>query len=354
MLTYNNIKGVETSEVPALPRKLLKGRPDYFMLKGDGLNREQPLYLLLNLETGCSYRCPKCALSGEREKDRSMALSLEQRSSIISTAKEIGVKSLVIAGLGEPTENFPMVRDIIESAHQQALTTILFSTLNGLTVEMAEFFRDHDVSAILSLDSLDPKNYRKLTGNGNLEKVLGKVDLLRQVYRGATAELQDHSIVRLGINTTIVEGNKSELSTIREFAGDDMQFIVNPPMKRGRFVREVLWRSLIGDSYEDLSRLAKERSETGGNSTITEGLCGYFGRGINVDTDGELMSCVYAGESVDIIQQNAVEMSGDQLLDFHREIRLKYQAFIAKLGYVPPCPVRHPAFGDYLATLRKE
>jgi MoaA/NifB/PqqE/SkfB family radical SAM enzyme len=353
MLLHNNNGVVKTGKAPAMPKKLLKGRPDYFILKNEGLNREKPLYLLLNLETGCSYRCPKCALSGERKKDRNTALSLEQRNSIISTAKEIGVKSLVIAGLGEPTEHFPMVRNIIESAHQQALTTILFSTLNGLTVQTAEFLRDHDVSVILSLDSLDTKNYRKLTGNGDLEKVLGNVDLLRQIYRGSVSMLEDKTLVRLGINTTIVEWNKEELDAISKFAGEDMQFIVNPPMKRGRFLREALWKNLIGDSYEELSRLAKERSETGGNSTISDGVCGYFGRGINADTDGELMSCVYAGESVDVIQRNALEMSGNQLLDFYREIRSKYHAFTEKLGYVPPCPVRHPAFSDYLKSLRK-
>ncbi len=354
MQSYNNSACLESREISTATKKILKGRPDYYSLtEPEQSGDNDPRYLLFNLETGCSYRCPKCALNGERDKSRGPALSADQRGLIIDRAVEMGIKSLVIAGLGEPTENFSKIREVVETAYERELTSIIFSTLNAVTSEMARFFRDRDVSLIVSLDSLNPKTYRKLTGNGDLEKILRNLTMVRQVYEDSSFPLQDNKIVRLGINTTIVNDNKEELDSIREFAADDMQFIANSPMKRGRFIKDVLWRNLIGDSYDELAGLAKEKSETGGNSTYCDGVCGYFGRGISVDTDGELMSCVYAGESVDIIQQNVLDMPADQLQTFYLEMRKKYQEFIDKLGYTPPCPVRHPEFSSFLETLRK-
>ena len=53
--------------------KTMRAMPDYY--QQSGVDDEQPLYLMLNLETTCSMRCPKCALPGRQRKDMGQAVS---------------------------------------------------------------------------------------------------------------------------------------------------------------------------------------------------------------------------------------------------------------------------------------
>ena len=346
---------MESQEITTAVNKIMKGRPLYFSTIDGNRETETPLYLMMNVETSCSYRCPKCALNSERKTTRGTPLTIMERKLIIEKAKETGIRSFVIAGLGEPTEHFEQIRPLIETACNEGMTTILFSTLNGLSAEQTAFMRDHDVSVIVSLDSLNPETYRKLTGNGNIQKIMGNISMIRTAYDGTINKINGDSIVRLGIDMTIVIDNEHEIDAMRSFAGDDMQLIVNPPMKRGRFNHEILWEKLVGDNYERFANLAKEKSETGGSSTISEGVCGYFSRGISVDTDGQLMTCAYAGESVDAIRKNIRSMidNPEDQKNHLAEIRNSFDKFTKQLGYLPACPVRNPQAPRLYALIGK-
>jgi len=58
----------------------------------------------------------------------------------------------------------------------------MFTTALGINKEQAEFYRDHDVTIFVSLDSLDPDTYKRLTGTGDLAKTLENIQLLRDIY----------------------------------------------------------------------------------------------------------------------------------------------------------------------------
>lgn len=50
-------------------KKILKGLPGYFSLIGQPLEADRPSYLMMNLETVCSYCCLKCCLPGRGKTD---------------------------------------------------------------------------------------------------------------------------------------------------------------------------------------------------------------------------------------------------------------------------------------------
>lgn len=144
-------------------------------------------YAQINLDTGCSYNCPKCALadcpaakcshkdrqdlpiisSPSEKSETSEPIEQAEIDRLIKQLAELGTKTLVIIGYGEPSENFDdettkfpdykhRIKPVIETAHESGLKTILFTNASNINEEQAIFYRDHGVSLFVSLDSLDP------------------------------------------------------------------------------------------------------------------------------------------------------------------------------------------------------
>lgn len=331
---------------------VLVGSPEYHEI----VNRRElgVLYLMLNLPTTCSLRCRKCALGGS-SRESGPALSPRERAKVIANASLAGIKTLVIIGKGEPTENFSTMIDTISVASESGMGTIMFTTANRLDREQAEFYATHDVSTIVSLDSLDSETYRWLTGNGDLSGVLNNLRILREVYsKHGPHPLGKKKLVRLGINTTVCSQNVNELERIGAFAGEDMQFVANPPMRRGRVRKEQQWSRLVNirpntravasvDEYGTLQEAAEKYSSTGGHSSLTSGVCGYFHRGIGVDDDGEFLTCGYADETAGRLG-NARNATPEDIAEVNSRVRAAYASYSGQIGYAPSCPVRAPDF----------
>lgn len=344
---------IETEESPV--SKVLRGSPEFFESKEGGEREDKgPLYLMMNLETECSYKCPKCCLPGVRP-DMGEPLSLEQRKKLLVKASEIGIRELVIVGAGEPTEHFDdIIKSVIGSAHQERMGTIMFTTTSHLTREQAEFYRDHDVSLFVSLDAIDPLTYKELTGEkGNIEQVLKNIQMLKEVYGKSQEKVNGKEVVRLGINTTVVKQNKGQLDSIKKLAGDEMQFIVNFPIKRGKFKSNIVWERLVGDEYFELQRLAQEKSDTGGHSSIDEGVCSYFNRGVSADVDGQLLSCGYASETAHALGTVTDASTLDKLGELYRDNRARYVEFTKIAGRKPSCPLRDEDYQKFVEQFKK-
>lgn len=340
-------------------QKVLKGMPEFLEMEAGRQKLEaskHPLYLMMNLETTCSYCCLKCAQRQLDGRQIGRPLSLVERKDILEKVAVIGVKELVIVGSGEPSEanNFHLIiRPLIKTACDLGLGTVLFSTGLGLDKKQAEFYRDHDVTIVISLDSLNPATYRDLTGTGNLVKILENIQSLRDVYKETARILPDgRSLVRLAINTTIQKNNFTELDNIKKFSGDDMQFIANEPMPQGRLRAYKNWEKLVGNQLEMFKRLAEEKSDTGRHSSVADGVCGYFHLGISVDTDGELLSCAYAAESASCLSNVRAGITPESLLAHYRKIRKKYSAWREKIGRLPSCPVRDQDYENFIHSLK--
>lgn len=349
---------VETEKKPA---KVLKGMPEFFEMRENKESLEvdkNPQYLMMNLETGCPFSCKKCAQPG-RNRKMGQPLSLDELKNILDIGANIGVKELVIIGAGEPTspKNFEgIVRPVLEATHEKGMGTIMFTTAFGIDKEQAEFFRDHNVTIFVSLDSLNPDTYRKLTGTGNLAKILENIQILRDTYKDTQEILPDgRKMVRLAVNVTIQRDNVDELDKIKEFAGDDMQFIANIPMPEGKLRTYRSWAELVGnENLEIFKRLAAEKSETGSHSSVAEGTCSYFNRGISIDSDGQFLACGYASDSAHYLGNVREGVTSKKLLEHYQEMRKKYMEWCQKIGRKPSCPLRDDDYENYIRSLEGE
>lgn len=341
-------------------KKILKGMPEFIAMREGKKhleNNQQPLYLMMNLETSCPLRCKKCALPG-RNRKMGKPLSLDERKSVLDVAASINIKELVIIGAGEPSafNNFvSLTRPVIQSAFQKGFGTIMFTTSLGINEEQAVFYRDHDVTVFISLDSLNQETYRKLTGTGNLAKTLENIRVLRAVYEDTPELLPGgRKLIRLAINVTIQKDNVDELDQIKKFAGSDMLFIANAPMPEGKLRIYRSWIELVGDgNLESFKRLAAEKSETGSHSSVAEGICSYFNRGISIDSDGQFLACGYASESAHCLGNARDGVTSLSLVSYYQKLRKKYTAWCAQIGRKPSCPLRDDDYEGYIRTLKR-
>lgn len=324
--------------------KILKFTPKYF-----GVNEcafSKPAYLMLNLDTRCSYACKKCALTCGRKDIRSK-LTLNQQKIIIKQAKELGVKALVIIGNGEPTENFSTMKDVVGYAYRQGIGSIIFTNGSSLDEEQAKFYEQNDATLIFSLDAIDEERYFFLTGSKKFKSVMKNIEYARSIFKSEIVDSK--KIVRLGINVTVVNQNVDRLMMLKEFAGDDMFFGANPPMKLGNIKARVIWEKLVGNNLDNLERAAYSMSDAHGPSSIQNNVCMYFFGSIAVDVDGQLMTCGYASQTAGLLG-NALDGKAAMLRSFEIK-RQAYRMFAA--GKIrKPCPVRDN-FDEFVERLQR-
>src|SRR3989344_3112041 len=84
--------------------------------------------LSLDLTSRCNYRCDWCFNLDLLGKDPTDLLTLDEKKKLLEQSVELGAKTLVFPGTGEPMMDrdfFPLVH----FAHQLGITTVVYSNL---------------------------------------------------------------------------------------------------------------------------------------------------------------------------------------------------------------------------------
>lgn len=341
--------------------KTLRGTPKHLSRTGQ---LEGFTYLMLSLPFRCNYRCLKC-FSPRYDDQAAIAgqpITLDEILSVIKEAKILGGKEVVFAGDGEPVLD-PNFRSIVLRVEELGMISILYT--NGSTLEpgIASFCRQHDVCLVVALDSLKPEVYSLLTGReptmlgrvlrpDNLRRlylgrVLRNLNNLRRLYADTAEEKDGLRVLRLALNMTVCSRNKGEIEEIKAFAGDDMHFLCNPLLVRGRAADN---KAALVDSEEELAeyqQLAQRHSETGGPLTLDRtGLCGYSTNGIGIGPFGHYMTCAYTTQTNGLLG-TVRDRSLAEAYEFKNQAERKHYQ---KYGPAP-CLVRMETFGKFVQTL---
>ncbi|MFW9798953.1 MAG: GTP 3',8-cyclase MoaA [Candidatus Thorarchaeota archaeon] len=162
-------------------------------------------YLRLSLTQRCDYSCFFCHREGEDQTDSEM--TPKEIEMLVSAASRRGIKKVKLTG-GEAL----LRDDILEIVKGLApLVDDLSLTTNGARLEgMASELKVAGLDRVnVSLHSLDPETYVRMTGSSDLEAV--KNGILKAVKVGLDP---------VKINMTILRGlNENEIPAMIEFAG---------------------------------------------------------------------------------------------------------------------------------------
>ena len=144
----------------------------------DGFGRTVT-YLRVSVTDRCDLRCTYCMAEHMTFLPKAEVLTLEELDAIASTFVDLGVRKLRLTG-GEPLMRkgfMSLVEGLSRHLRSGALDELTLTTNGTRLAEFAPGLADHGVSRVnVSMDSLRPEVFRRLTRGGDLAKVIAGVD----------------------------------------------------------------------------------------------------------------------------------------------------------------------------------
>lgn len=180
-------------------------------------------YVRISVTDRCDFRCVYCMSEDMVFLPRAQVLTLEELLLIGRAFAELGVTKIRVTG-GEPLVRRNVVWLLRQLGAVAGLRELVLTTNGSQLEHMARDLRDAGVRRInISLDSLDPERFRRITRVGDLSKVM----------RGIDAAIQA-GFDRIKINSVILKNrNHDEVTDLVQFAIDrglDISFIEEMPL----------------------------------------------------------------------------------------------------------------------------
>lgn len=182
-------------------------------------------YLRVSVTDRCDFRCVYCMAEHMTFLPKADLLTLEELDRLCTTFVDLGVEKLRITG-GEPLVRkgiMTFFRAMSRHLDTGALKELTLTTNGSQLARFATELADCGVRRInVSLDTLDPAKFERITRWGRLPQVLDGIDAARRAG------------LRVKINTVALKGvNDDELFTLTDWCareGHDLTFIEVMPM----------------------------------------------------------------------------------------------------------------------------
>ena len=141
-------------------------------------------YLRLSITDVCNFRCNYCLPDGYQGTDRSGFLTLEEIRRIAAAFAAMGTRKIRITG-GEPSlrKDLPDVIRVLKQTH--GIDTVALTT-NGyrLTQQIRDWAEAGLDQLNVSIDSLDPQQFKAITGHDKLQEILSGIEMARELGIG--------------------------------------------------------------------------------------------------------------------------------------------------------------------------
>lgn len=270
-------------------------------------------YLRVSLTDACNLRCVYCMPEDIRFRPVSSLMQDEEIVTLVRVGASLGVDKIRLTG-GEPTVRrgvVDLVRDIkgIPGIQRVVMTT------NGVRLaELAKPLAQAGLSQVnISVDSLDPDKFRRITRRGNLD------DVWSGIKAAEAAGLQP-----VKLNCVVTRGfNDDEVVDLARLSLDndwDVRFIELMPLgsvadfQHEQVVPSTETKARIEAALGPLEpvpghnghdparpyRLQDARGRLGFISSVTEPFCEGCDR-LRLTADGKLRLCLLRDDEVDLL-----------------------------------------------------
>jgi GTP 3',8-cyclase len=275
-------------------------------------------YLRVSLTDRCNFRCLYCLPEAESHRYGVEKMSADEIVAISKVFVGLGIKKIRLTG-GEP-----LVRKDAGIIMEQlgSLGIKLALTTNGSRIDefIDSFLRSGIRSVNVSLDSLDPANFSRLTQKDEFSKIKSNINLLLQ-----------HNF-HVKINMVVMNGyNDHELNAFVEWTRVTpvhIRFIEFMPFpgnrwKPGKVIKYGEMLSQISTKYNDIEKMEDGPHDTTKKyriknfagtfsviSTMSEPFCSGCNR-LRLTSDGKLRNCLFSKSETDILTafRNGVDIS---------------------------------------------
>lgn len=268
-------------------------------------------YVRISVTDRCDFRCVYCMSEEMTFLPRAQVLTLEEISQIARAFTELGVEKIRLTG-GEPLVRRGIEQLVDEIGALPGLNDFTMTT-NGASLRKhaSRLYASGLRRLNISLDSLDPERFKKLTRTGDLARVIDGIHAA-----------QEAGFTRIKLNAVILKGrNDDEVVDLVDFArneGLDISFIEEMPLgdvsdhsRAETFYSSDDVQALIEKRYaltpttettpgpSRYFKMADSNSRVGFISPHSHNFCDTCNR-VRVTVEGRLLLCLGNEHSVDL------------------------------------------------------
>jgi len=270
-------------------------------------------YLRISITDRCNLDCLYCTPFGGRTRlSHSEILSYEEILRIAKAAVREGISKIRITG-GEPLQRRGMVRLCRMLADIDGIESLAVTTNGILLKELAGPLFETGVRRInVSLDTLKPERFKKITGGDLLYRVLEGIDVSEKV---GLSPIKINTVVMRGINDDEIE-DLAELTLEKPY---HVRFIELMPTQGHSMENHHSLFVPMGEMIDrvkgigNLQLEAKTKSfgpaklcsfpgaagKVGFIAPLSRHFCGTCNR-LRLTADGKLRTCLFSEKEVDI------------------------------------------------------
>jgi len=308
--------------------------------------------LRISLTDRCNFRCFYCLPYGEPPlAHKEKILTFEEIFKASEVFVSMGIEKIRLTG-GEPLlrKGIEILIQKLSKLKSEGLREIAMTTNGYFLKEKARILKDAGLDRVtISLDTLNPEKFRRITGVDCLDKVLEAIEAAKE------AELEP-----VKINVVVVRGyNDDEVVNLAAFAREKalvMRFIEYMPLDSAKN-----WnRSLVVSGKETLKKINEvfplelkntsrgsetswkykfkdgTQGEIGIIAPITDMFCGACSR-IRLTADGQIRTCLFSTKEHDLRTVLRSGASFEEIVEFIKKVTLQKEPrhYINDKAFVP-------------------
>ena len=269
--------------------------------------------LRVSVTDRCNIRCFYCMPDENVSfRPRHEILTFEEIARFVSIVAQLGIQKIRITG-GEPLVRADLHRLIAMISTTEGIHDVALTTNGILLAEQARSLRDAGLKRInISLDTLRPDVFRKLTRRNGLDRVLAGIHTARHV-----------GFEKIRLNAIAIQGTtEEEIIPLVQFAREtnlELRFIEFMPLDAdgnwstdqvlsGEFIRSRIeqdFGTLIPSDRPDNSQPAFDYQFEDGKGAIgfinpvTEPFCGTCDR-LRITSEGCVRNCLFSIKDWDV------------------------------------------------------
>jgi len=293
--------------------------------------------LRISVTDRCNFRCVYCSSADpENFCPSDEILTWPELDRLATIFRGLGIRKIRLTG-GEPLMR-EGIEDCVERLHALGFADLSMTTNGHLLADRCDNLVKAGLRRInISLDSLDPAKFEKIT----------RAKTFVSVMRGIDA-VQNSKLAPAKINAVLVRGtNDDEIESFAAFArerGLVMRFIEFMPLDADRHWRRdlVVSAAEIHDRIHarwplveiphDLSETARKFRFTDGApgeigliAPVTQPFCGHCSR-IRVTADGKLRTCLFSKDDHDLRDLLRAGAADDDVIAYIRSVVMDKEA----------------------------
>jgi cyclic pyranopterin phosphate synthase len=269
-------------------------------------------YLRISLTDKCNMRCVYCMTDDMVFAPNEDLMARDEVLRLVSIFARLGVDKIRLTG-GEPTV-YPDLVPVVRGIREAGISRISMTT-NGLRLtELAQPLKEAGLERVnVSVDTLDPDRFHRITRRGRLDKVWAGIHAAEAV--GLTP-LKINAVVARGFNEDDVVGlaqltlmhawqvrfiEMMPFGTVADFA---QNAVVTQEEIRQRIEAELGPLTPVDEARLDgearLYQLAGALAPIGFISTVTNPFCASCSR-VRLTADGRLRLCLLRDDEGDLL-----------------------------------------------------